>query len=36
MMVREIIADYLKKKPKLNPADYYNKNKPNVLMVSSE
>lgn len=36
MMVREIIADYLKKKPKLNPADYYNKNKPNVLMVSAE
>lgn len=36
MMVRDIIADYLKKKPKLNPADYYSKNTPNVLMVTAE
>jgi len=36
MMVRDIIADYLKKKPKLNPADYYRKNTPNILMVSTE
>ncbi|MCI0615973.1 hypothetical protein L0244_23555, partial [bacterium] len=36
MMVREIIADYLKKKPKLNLADYYSENTPNVLTVSAE
>ena len=36
LLVREIIADYLKKKPQLNPADYYKKNTPNVLMVSAE
>ena len=36
LMVREIIADYLKKKPKLNLADYYSENTPNVLSVSGE
>jgi 2',3'-cyclic-nucleotide 2'-phosphodiesterase (5'-nucleotidase family) len=36
LMVREIIANYLKKKPKLNSTDYYNKNTPNVQMVSAE
>ena len=36
LMVREIIADYLRKKSKLNPADYYNENTPNVLAVSAE
>lgn len=36
MMVRDIIAVYLKKKPQLNPGDYYNKKTPNVLMVSAE
>jgi 2',3'-cyclic-nucleotide 2'-phosphodiesterase (5'-nucleotidase family) len=36
MMVRDIIAEYLKKKPKLSPNDYYSKNTPNVLMVSAE
>ncbi len=36
MMVRQIIADYLKKKPKLNPADYYSEKMPTVFRVSSE
>jgi 2',3'-cyclic-nucleotide 2'-phosphodiesterase (5'-nucleotidase family) len=36
MMVRQIIADYLKKKPKLNPADYYSEKMPTVFKVSSE
>jgi 5'-nucleotidase len=36
MMVRDIIAEYLKKKARLNPADYYSKNSPNVLMVSAD
>jgi 5'-nucleotidase len=36
LMVREIIADFLKKKPKLNVADYYRENTPNVLTVSAE
>ncbi len=36
LLVRDIIADYLKKKPKLNLADYYSENTPNVLTVSAE
>ncbi|HSE40439.1 MAG TPA: bifunctional metallophosphatase/5'-nucleotidase, partial [Acidobacteriota bacterium] len=32
VLVREVISNYMKEKSKLNPADYYSKNSPNVVI----
>ena len=36
ILVREIIADYMTKKSRLNPSDYYSKSTPTVLTAESK
>jgi 5'-nucleotidase len=35
ILVRDLIADYLKKKAQVNPTDYYSKKSPNVLITKA-